>query len=1194
MDLQRSQLPSSATSPVWPLLALSLVLTSLLLTQSVFAGSRLADQRNVIFDRYTTEDGLSHASVTAITQDNYGFMWIGTQEGLNRFDGYKFENFYHNDDESGSISHHAIYEIFRDSLGNVWIGTENGLNRLNENTKKFEVFEAHPRLRNSRIQTISEDKEGTLWIGTNSGLSIRRPTGTFEHPLALDSLSVRRVFEDSKDRIWVATDQLGLLLYDLQNDSFTQSTKNNISRIRDILEDSEGNIWISGLGGGLMIFNPDTDSMRTFDNSTSHSSGLSTDFIRKLLKDRNGDIWVGTGDGLHLYDPYSSEFTRYIHDDTDPHSLSDNNIIELYQDEGGVIWVGTFSGLSKFNSKIVAFPKFRSSTNPGLKSDSTTAFADGADDDVWLGTLGGLHKWDGEKLSFSHFSTDNSGLSDNRVMSLAAEENRLWVGTMAQGINLFEDEELIAVMQHDALDPNSISSNAISSILIVESGQLWVGTYGGGVNRYLGKGQFQRFPMAGNPNGEFSELRVMDMIEVEGDLWIATDGGGVIVLDPESGNTSVFMHDPQEPLSISSNHTTTLLVHQEAIWVGTRDNGLNRFDPESGSFESVNRSDGLASDYVYGILPAPSGKLWISGGKGLSVLDPSTKKVNVFDSTHGLQGDDFNSGAYLKLGDGTFLFGGNNGFNAFSPETIVRNTYIPPIQITQFLKFNKSVVLDKPIYTLDLIEIDHRDSVFGFEFAAMDYTAPHKNRFRYRLEGFDRNWTEAETHQVTYTNLDPGSYRFSVQGSNNDGVWNEVGTHVDVIVHPPIWATWWAYAIYLAIGLIAIRQLLEANQARLQREAEKRYSERLQLYIESLEEATDTVLIADANKDLLFANQSIKEILGVSARQAEGRSIMSLLFDNPDDAMQAREGIQKSGRWHGEILGTKDGEQITTDVTITAVKDDNKNETAYVSIARDITQRKKVEAELEAHRLNLQSLVDERTTALKHEIAENKAAQKELANSLEEKELLLKEVHHRVKNNMQVISSLLNIQAETVNDDIFSGLLGESQQRIKSMSLIHENLYQSDNLLEIDFEDYINMLANSLHRFYRLPDMIVSLDIQVFNVALDIETAVPCGLIINELISNAFKHAFKGKAGKGRISILFNQTETEYILRISDDGNGLPDGFSLDTQSSMGTEIVVILTHQIDGEITFCNENGASFQIVFPKKDRIVQVVAGS
>ena len=1194
MDLQCSQLPPSASSPVWPLLALTLALTFLVSTQQAIAGSRLADQRNVIFDRYTTEDGLSHAGVTAITQDQYGFMWIGTQEGLNRFDGYKFENFYHRDDIEGTISSHAIYEILRDRRGTIWVGTENGLNRLDERTKRFEVFDSHPRLSDSRVHTITEDSEGILWIGTDSGLSARKPSGEFVHFSSLDTLSVRRVFEDSQSNLWVATDQRGLLQFNRDQREFEPYGEIGVSRIRDIIEDNDGNIWISGLRGGLFLFNPSTGESMAFDSSTSNEIGLSTNRIRKLLKDKNGDIWVGTGGGLHLYDPETGQFSKYLHDDTDPHSLSDNNILDLYQDKGGVIWVGTFNGLSKFNSKIVAFPKFRSSANPGLKSDATTAFADGYADSVWLGTLGGLHKWDGETSSFSHFSTENSGLSDNRVMSLATSESQLWVGTMAQGLNLFEGEELIAVMQHDSLDPQSISSDAISSILIGDDNELWVGTYGSGVNLYIGGGRFKRYPEPDNQKGQFSDLRIMDTIIVDQELWIATDGGGVIVLDPVSGNTQIFAHSAEDPASISSNYTTTLLSHNGSVWIGTRDNGLNQFNLETQSFKSIGRTQGLASDYVYGILPAPSGELWISGGKGISVLNPETGAVQVYDSTHGLQGDDFNSGAYLKLADGTFLFGGNNGFNAFTPESIVRNNYIPPIQITKFLKFNKQIILERPIYLTKSLELNHQDSVFGFEFAAMDYTAPHKNRFRYRLEGFDRDWTEAETHQVTYTNLDPGNYRFSVQGSNNDGVWNEVGTYVDIIVHPPIWATWWAYAIYLAVGLVVLRQLLEANQARLQREAEKRYSERLQLYIESLEEATDTVLIADSNKDLLFANQSIKDILGVSARQAEGRSIMSLLFNNPDDAILAREGIKQSGRWHGEVLGTKDGEHITTDVTITAVKDDNQNETAFVSIARDITQRKKVEAELEAHRRNLQSLVDERTTALKHEIAENKAAQKELANSLEEKELLLKEVHHRVKNNMQVISSLLNIQAETVNDDRFSGLLGESQQRIKSMSLIHENLYQSDNLLEIDFEDYINMLANSLHRFYRLPDIIVSLDIQVFNVALDIETAVPCGLIINELISNAFKHAFKGRTGKGRITVLFDQTETEYILRISDDGNGLPEGFSLDTQSSMGTEIVVILTHQIDGNITFCNENRASFQIVFPKKDRIQQAAAGS
>ena len=389
----------------------------------------------------------------------------------------------------------------------------------------------------------------------------------------------------------------------------------------------------------------------------------------------------------------------------------------------------------------------------------------------------------------------------------------------------------------------------------------------------------------------------------------------------------------------------------------------------------------------------------VSGGKGISVINPDSGAVQVYGSIHGLQSDDFNSGAYLELSDGTFLFGGNNGFNAFYPERIQGNQYVPTVQITQFSKFNKSTNLKVPIYRQSKIELNHNDAVIGFDFASMDYTAPEKNRFRYRLEGFNSSWIESnETNHVTYTNLDPGRYVFSLQGSNNDGVWNENGTEIQIIVKPPVWATWWAYAIYLAVGLILIRQVLDANQARLRREAERRYSERLQLYIESLEEATDTVLIADANKNLMYSNNAINGTLGLSPEAAEGKSIMSLLFSDEVDARNAETGIEANGRWHGEIISKQGEEQITTEITISAVRNEGSTDNAFVTIARDVTNRKKVEAELEAHRENLQSLVDERTTALKHEIAENKAVQRELANSLDEKELLLKEVHHRVKN----------------------------------------------------------------------------------------------------------------------------------------------------------------------------------------------------
>ncbi len=273
-------------------------------------------------------------------------------------------------------------------------------------------------------------------------------------------------------------------------------------------------------------------------------------------------------------------------------------------------------------------------------------------------------------------------------------------------------------------------------------------------------------------------------------------------------------------------------------------------------------------------------------------------------------------------------------------------------------------------------------------------------------------------------------------------------------------------------------------------------------------------------------------------------------------------------------------------MTIAAVRELNEEGHAYVSISRDITRRKLIDAELETHRRNLEFLVAERTSALEHEIAENKATQVTLANSLKEKELLLKEVHHRVKNNMQVISSLLNIQAEAADNEVFASLLGESQQRIKSMSLIHENLYQSDNLLEIDFEDYINMLANSLCRFYAVPGVTILLDIQVEDIALDIETAVPCGLILNEIVSNSLKHAFKDRDEAGTISIKFIHSGCSYVLQIRDDGVGLPEDFQLANSTSMGMEIVSILTQQLDGKIRTLDGEGAGFEIVIPKKEK--------
>lgn len=1163
---------------------------------------KLSDRRNLIFDRLGSEDGLSQAGISAIVQDDIGFIWVGTQEGLYRYDGHSFTTYYQMEDQPESLSHDTIWALLPDGDGRVWVGTDAGLNRYDPATDAFEHFpldeSGDAGKRHDVIHALLRDADGNVWVGSGLGLSRYEGNGEFEHfrhdPFEPDTIgrgSVRALLEDSSGNLWVGTEQGGLQRFDRRDGTFRHFTRETgllrDNYVRDIIED-DGKLWVSTFNGGISIFDPAVETSRHIQAGGGFN--LANNRVRALLKDQSGDIWVGTDGGLHLWDRELEQLTRYTYDPTDPKSISDNTVFVLYQDRGGVVWVGTFNGISKWNANIDTFPHFRRGPEEGhrLSNNSVTSFAE-VGKDIYIGTFDGLNRWNGNTGKFDLVLDSRTDLTEDMVMSLDSRGDELWVGTMSGGVNIVRDGVVVDSFVHRVGDDTSLSGNAVSDILVDSKGDVWLTTWGGGVSLYLGDGRFRRYPDPRVPDGEFSDLRAVAIEEApDGRMWIATDGGGVVILDPETARTEHLRLDEDDPAGLGSDNVISLLYASGSMWVGTRDRGISRYRQDTGDFEHFTKTDGLASDAVYGMLEDDRGNLWISGGKGLSVLQPSTGEFATYDATHGLQSDDFNSGAYLELADGSFLFGGNNGFNAFDPALIKGNTYVPPIVVTEFSKFNEPFSLDNPIFGADEIEIDYDDFVIGFEFSAMDFTAPEKNRFQYRLEGFDRDWVEARpgTRSVTYTNLDPGHYRFHVRGSNNDGVWNLRGASIGLMVRPPIWATWWAYLGYLCLGLFALYQVQKANERRLRRDAEKRYSERLQLYIESLEEATDCVLIADSNKNLMYANNAIEDILGLSPAQSVGRSILSLLFADVADANAARQGLEREGRWHGEVTSVREGQTVTTEVTIASVKDDAENETAYVSIARDITDRKRTQAELENHRKNLEFLVAERTKALEREISENKAFQRDLANSLREKELLLKEVHHRVKNNMQVISSLLNIQAETIGNEEFASLLGESQQRIKSMSLIHENLYQSDNLLEIDFEDYIRMLANSLCRFYTIPGVSVNLNVNVEDVSLDIETAVPCGLIINELISNSLKHAFNDREGSATISVSFRNMGCQYVLAICDDGSGLPEGFDPAASSSMGMEIVSILTQQLDGRLEVSSGEGARFEISFPRKEK--------
>jgi two-component sensor histidine kinase/ligand-binding sensor domain-containing protein len=1050
----------------------------------LFPFSEALGSPRIIFDKVDASDGLSNTAAQAILQDSNGFIWIGSQQGLNRYDGAKMEVFSHYPDDPSGLSNAWVYDLLEGEDGKIWVATDGGLDIFDPTSKKFTTFPIDPNgemgLPHKSVRCLFKAKDGTIWIGTLRGLSRWEGGSKFTQiieyepdPSRTKRPGVRAIAETRDGTLWVGTQDNGLqhinpITGETHSYDYSAGGKKSTGDkyISSVFVDNDDAVWVGTRSGGLSRIDPVDRTVKRFTKSDAPGS-LQSNGIWTIYQDREESVWIGTeGGGLSLWDPVLENFQTYKHDPADPISLADDVVYEIMQDDGDVLWVGTFSGISKWNRSIPTFTHLsrKDSTTNSLSNNKISSFQETKDGRIWIGTIGGgVNLWDQEASSFRSFeqiSGDSSSLSDNRVMSLLASNNTtLWAGTMGAGINLLSsDGEIIQKYFHDEFDETSISSNKISDILQDESGSIWISTFGGALNKYIGNGAFERYPSKKEKAYQFSTSFIVDMeLSHDGTIWLAGDGGGLMNFDPQTEKVTVHQHDPSNSNSVSGNHIIALHETTEALWVGTRDTGLNKL--RDNTWLRFNRRKGIASGAIYGILEDEFKRLWISHGKGISVYHQRSNRFTNYNRTHGLQGEDFNNGASFKNSSGQMLFGGSNGFNIFNPSKIQGNRHVPPVVLSRFTKFNTETLLEIPTHKAKEIKLAYTDYVIGFEFAALDYTAPEKNQYRYKLIGFDKEWVETQNvRQATYTNLAPGKYIFRVQGSNNDGVWNSEGLSIDVSVAPPWWATWWAYTIYVILFIGVLYALSRIYKAKLYRAQQKRYSQQLE------------------------------------------------------------------------------------------------------------------------------ALVTERTQELQKEILGHKAAQSKLSASLGEKEVLLKEVHHRVKNNMQVISSLLNIQADSVDDERFVSLLTESQQRIKSMALIHENLYRSEDLLEINFNTYIEMLANGLLRFYRFDNLVVGLKLDVKNVFLDIDTAVPCGLIINELVSNALKHAYNGKAGSGTITIKFHPISdgSRYRFSVADDGVGVPDDFDIQSAPSMGLEIVRILTEQLDGNISINNQHGTEFIIEFP------------
>jgi len=828
----------------------------------------LAFEPSIRFERLSVEDGLPQSSANSVLQDSQGFLWVGTQDGLARYDGYNFKVFKHNADNPYSLSANYIEVIFEDSQGTIWVGTfGGGLNRFNPKTEQFSHYRFNATnsnsLSNDIVNTIIEDHQGVLWLGTRGGgLNRFNPkTEQFIHyrfntnnPYSLSNDHVLTIIEDHQGTIWIGT-RSGVNRFDPKTEQFShyRFDANNPSSLSNdhvltIIEDHQGMLWVGTHGGGLNRFNPKTEQFSHYPFDASNPNNLSDNVINAMVEDHQGILWLGTRGGVNRFDPKSKKFSPYRYDLSNPHSLSNDSVWTLYEDHQGAIWVGTADGLNRFNPESEQFSHYQSdASNPNsLSNDTVWAITENQQKALWIGTTGGLNRFNPKTMQFSHYRFDASNpnsLSHNFVKSIAEDQQgTLWVGTY-RGLDRFNPQtEQFSHYRFDADNPNSLSNNFVKAITEDQQGMLWLGTTDG-LNRFNPKTEhFSHYRFdASNPNSLTNNNVVAITEDQAGMIWLGTDGGGLNRFNPKTEQFTHYRFDANTPTSLSIDVVYAITEdHQGSLWVGTS-NGLNLMDKQSGQFKHFTEKDGLPNNVIYSIEEDNNGLLWLSTNQGLSRFNPTTKRFKNYDVEDGLQSNEFNIASSFKNKRGELFFGGINGLNRFFPDKVIDDNQKPAVVFTDMLLLNQSVpirpkqnkqentaqssnnrfTLEQAIHSTKVVTLSHQENLVSFEFSALHFSNPKKNQYAYRLEGFDTDWitTDYKNRRATYTNLPSGDYVLRVKASNSDGVWNEEGASLNIIVLPPPWKSWWAYSSYSAIliGLLFVFIRIQRNKVLFER-----------------------------------------------------------------------------------------------------------------------------------------------------------------------------------------------------------------------------------------------------------------------------------------------------------------------------------------------------------------------------------------
>jgi ligand-binding sensor domain-containing protein/signal transduction histidine kinase len=798
--------------------------------------------RSIRFEHISLEQGLSQSVINVIHQDSKGFLWFGTEDGLNRFDGYSFKVYRPAAENETSLSNSWITAIVEDQNGFIWIGTrQGGLNRFDPRSGLFTVFKHDPgdslSLSNNRVNTLFIDQNGALWAGTDSDLDRFNPADeSFIHYIGSEGglgNPVTAIYQSSSGLLWAGVAGNGLYQLDEKTNLFkTFQTAKSVASLSDnnitaITEDLEGNLWIA-TQNGLNRFKANTQTFVRYLHNPEDPVSISNNDLHDLHLDHNGVLWVGSSNGLDIYNAQLGHFIHYRHEPANPASLSNNTILSIFEDRGGVMWVGTFGGgLNKYNRRQDEFAYYRSDpANPKSLSGNllSSIFAE-SNGTVWIGTLeNGLNRFSptsGEFKQYHHDPADPESLSSDQVYStLVDRHGLLWVGTAA-ALDLFDPETGKSRRYIPADDSSGISGLPVNTIFEGLDGMLWIGTNNGLDQFNPSTGTFTHYrhnPI--NPNS-LSDNHISAIEEdLQGSLWIGTLENGLNRFNRQRGIFTRYQNRRGDQKSLSND--AILSIHQSRdgnIWVGTAGGGLNRYDIMTDSFTSFTEKDGLPNNVIYGILEDRENHLWLSTNYGLSRFDPQLTAFRNYTVSDGLQSNEFNSNAHAVTPRGEMYFGGINGLNFFDPLSAATDDYIPPIVLTSLTQNGEPIAGAVRVESLQEVTLRWPLNSFEFEFAALAYGQPGKNQYAYKLENFDDEWNLiGAKHSSRYTNLPGGTYSLLLKGSNSDGMWNETPLQIRVTVIPPFWQTNW-FRLLLALGLASViaggyRLRLAAIQAR--------------------------------------------------------------------------------------------------------------------------------------------------------------------------------------------------------------------------------------------------------------------------------------------------------------------------------------------------------------------------------------------